>query len=369
MSFSKKILVLKEIEEGFSINGKRLSGICRIETEDGVSRLFLTVINATAKQDFLYKIMIVDDKKTAFSFSLGSRPTSFNTTLPPSYSVNGVCAGIYAVKNDIPITIAFSKEDGFNMSVADFKKIVAEKCLTEKKEREKQDELRPKNPKVTEPSPIHPPYPPAEQPDPTVTPPEEFPSPKGQEVKDLYDDEAVATENYYTFDKEIELKLNAVKEWTIENVRIEDDEPHLRGKKEKTPSDKDFDCIEDEESSNQREENQENKPFYLTVKTELENIFSKFPPEESLQKTFYDSRWARVNYSPDKYYVVGLVKEEGKEKYICYGVPATYSETPPKELEGYCTFIPLSIFDLSGDGYWVMFQDAISGQCKKPEPV
>ena len=36
--------------------------------------------------------------------------------------------------------------------------------------------------KITDPTPVHPPYPPAEQPDPTVTPPQEFPSPKSEEV-------------------------------------------------------------------------------------------------------------------------------------------------------------------------------------------
>lgn len=368
MGFSKKILVLKEIEQGFSLNGKRLSGICRVETESGVSRIFLTVINALAKNDFEYKIMIVDGKKNSFNYDLGYRASSFSATLPPTYNEKGLCAGLYVVKDDIPLTVAFAKEDGFNFTVNDFKKTVAEKCLTEKKEREKR--LPTPDEKEIEPTPIHPPYPPAEEPDPTITPPEEFPSPKSQEIKQHYDDEAVATENYYVFDKEIELKLNAVKEWTSENVRIEDDEPAFRGKEEKTQSIEDFNRAENEESFIERQENEDDgQPFYLTVKTELDNIFNKFPPEENLQKTFYDSRWARVNYSPDKYYVVGLVKEDGKEKYICYGVPATYSENPPEELKGYCTFIPLSIFNLSGDGYWVMFQDAINGQCKKPEII
>ena len=371
MGFSKKILVLKELEEGFSLNGKHLSGICRVETEDGVSRLFLTVINATTRTDFQYKLMLIDGKKVPFVFNLGARPNSFCATLPPNYEKSKLCVGIYAVKDDIPITVAFAKDDNFSVTINDFKKTVAEKCLSEKKDREKQEQPSPEKKEIKEPcpEPTHPPYPPSQDPDPTITPPEEFPSPKSQEVKCCYDDEAVATENYYDFDKEIELKLNAVKEWTRENVRIEDDEPSFRSKEEETTRVENFDRIEDEKSSFERPENEENQPFYLTVKGELDNIFNKFPPEESLQKTFLDSRWARINYSPDNYYVVGLIKEDGKEKYICYGVPAVFSQSPPEELKGFCTFIPLSIFDLSGEGYWVMFQDAISGQCKKPESV
>ena len=78
---------------------------------------------------------------------------------------------------------------------------------------------------------------------------------------------------------------------------------------------------------------------------------------------FYDSTFVKIAYAEDKYYVVGLVKEEQKEKYICYGVPGEYSTTPPKELKGYCSFVPTSIFDMQGNGYWMMFQCAITGEC------
>lgn len=60
---------------------------------------------------------------------------------------------------------------------------------------------------------------------------------------------------------------------------------------------------------------------------------------------------------------MGLTEEKGRPKYICYGVPAKYSPYPPKELAGYCTFIPLSIFEMKGDGFWMLFQDAKTGEC------
>ena len=73
----------------------------------------------------------------------------------------------------------------------------------------------------------------------------------------------------------------------------------------------------------------------------------------------------KINYSQSGYYVVGVINENKTPKYICYGVPAVYSKTPPKELDGFCTFIPLSIFSLDGDGFWMMFQDAVTGECIK----
>ena len=98
---------------------------------------------------------------------------------------------------------------------------------------------------------------------------------------------------------------------------------------------------------------------------ELEQMLNKFPREDALLSVFPDSSWVRINYSDDKYYVVGVVKEMGREKYICYGVPSEYSENPPEELKGFCSFIPLSVFSVKGDGYFMMFQDAVTGECIK----
>ena len=109
----------------------------------------------------------------------------------------------------------------------------------------------------------------------------------------------------------------------------------------------------------------ENCSYYQKAKRELEEVFSRFPIEEDLVKIFPESKWCKVYYECEKYYVVGVIKENDEEKYICYGVPATYSPTPPKELKGYCSFIPLSVFALKGEGYWMIFQDAITGECIK----
>ena len=38
---------------------------------------------------------------------------------------------------------------------------------------------------------------------------------------------------------------------------------------------------------------------------------------------------------------------------------------PPEAFKGKCSFLPLSLFDPDGKGYWMMFQDAETGQCVK----
>ena len=72
-----------------------------------------------------------------------------------------------------------------------------------------------------------------------------------------------------------------------------------------------------------------------------------------------------MNYAEGKYYTVGLIRLDGLPRYICYGVPGKYSLHPPNELAGYCSFLPLSLFDLKGDGYWMLYQDADTGDAVK----
>ena len=182
----------------------------------------------------------------------------------------------------------------------------------------------------------------------------------------VYDDEAVATENYFETDTDIQNKLKAIKEWDFENCSYEDELfASFSSQKEKEEQIGD-NCIEDEKDFCQSQSYSQQNPYYLSVKEELQEVFSKFPPENCLKSMFPDSQWARINYAENKYYLVGLIKELNTEKYICYGVPATFSNQPPKELDGYCTFIPLSIYDMQGEGFWMMFQDAITGKCITP---
>ena len=362
MSFYKKILVLKELSNGYSTLNQ-VSGIARIEFENGVSELFLTIINLSVIIGAEYKFLIVDGGKNTYFLNGGTRPTSIHANLPDYLDFEkGFAVGVFFVKNDIPQTVAFAKEDGFDFCLNDFKKTVAEKCLCDRKSTSKPTPLQPNE----QSPPTHPPYPPTPNPDPTITPPEEFPSPEKPQVKAVYDDEAVATENYYAIDQSIEQRLCAVKEMTYANIRMEDATPYYRNKEKTEQSRCGTDCFQNETHVSDCEKFSQEHPYFATVKSELDGVFEKFPHENSLENMFKESTFVKIYYSQEKFYVVGLIKEKNKEKYICYGVPALYSKNPPTELKGYCTFVPLSIFNLTGNGFWMMFQDAITGDCVKP---
>ncbi len=348
MSFYKKILVLKQIETGFSAVSLPVSVMCRIELEDENATLHLTAVNILPIENTVYKFMLVDANGFCYTFDCGKRPSvnSFIFDSIPAVK-RGVSVGLYAV-NGVPITFAFASEDDSSCSLSDFRSLVAQKCLEERSLTLKEQ------PAVKEPPKID-------------TEKIGFPSQKNDTVKTFYDDEAVATTNFYEFDQQ-PLNPFELKETDNDALRIPNVQTADNGKEETEIIRSTTDFFENETNADYGEEFSKESPYYQSVANNLQEIFDKYPNDDRLNGLFPKSRWVKINYSADKYYIVGVIKENSKEKYICYGVPAVYSKTPPKELKGYCTFIPLSIFDLSGEGFWMMFQDAETGECIKPKP-
>lgn len=395
MSYQKKVVVLKQTENGFSQPDKILGGIVRIEKENGISSLFLSLINFAPAASGEYCLFIADGNKTVFKFPLGKYPRSLIKTFNESPDLShGFAAGVCLVAEDIPLLVAYQRSDDCNVSLSDFKKIVAEKCAETRKHRQKAEDSPVYNMKPpTTPATTDAPSPPKNgERELFVAEKENFVE---SETPPAYDDEAVATENFYDVDESIKMRTDLLKSYIDEQAEQNTTELQYENATNKTETiprapaaeqarEETNEEINKEVNKNLNEDTTENaeigfifsekeknysidNPYYETVKKELADLFDKFPAEEQLEKTLYGGKFVKINYSAEKYYVAGVLKEEAKEKYICYGIPAAYSKTPPKELDGYCSFIPLSVFDLKGDGYWMMFQDAITGECIKPK--
>ncbi len=102
--------------------------------------------------------------------------------------------------------------------------------------------------------------------------------------------------------------------------------------------------------------------FYHLIKGQLDDLFETYPMHEQLMGIVPDSKWVRVDYENNgKEYVVGLIYDGDTIKYICYGVPGMYSKMPPENLQAYSQWLPVDLSDPEGEGYWVMYQDAVSG--------
>ena len=349
--FRKKVIVLKEIEHSRKVSGKPLSAIARLEYENGVCDFHLTVVNPIPLSSGSCSIFIVDKNGKSLSFDIGKRPVFFHKTLEEKNELeNGFAAGIVFVKDGLPETLAFARSDESDVSLSDFKKAVAEKCLLNRRQQQKECE-------------------------PILASPEtacdiSFKAPLNAQMLEQavkYDDEAVATENYYELDEGIEEKLGAIRGFDCERLRNENGLPTDSSKEKEKESAACNCCAQNEADEDSCEKYSDRNRFFLSVQKELCELFERFPQDERLKKYFPDSRFVKIHYSEKSYYIVGVIKEEGTEKYICYGVPSTYSPEPPKELKGYCSFIPLSIFDMTGEGFWMMFQDAVTGNCIAPK--
>lgn len=350
MNFYKKVLVLKEISQGFSLTGKEICGIARMESESGIFTLHLSFINISALNGGRYYAFLKCGKSKTYSFDLGTRPISFRTVITDALDyAHGVSIGLFFIKDDLPVMIAFSCTEDSSCSLSDLKRTVIEKCMENRKGSDG---------KPPKPSPVKPPLSPLPNPNPNTCPPDEF---KG------YNDEVVATENYYENDVDFAEKLKFIERFDNDSIHDENAMPSCFCQEEKEKNSAHTCGFKNETDAVKSQIYSTDNPYYLTVKKHLDELFFKFPEEDALVKIVPESKWVKISYSQSKYYVVGLVSEAKTEKYICYGVPATYSPTPPETLKGYCSFVPRSIFDLTGEGYWMMFQDAVTGECVKAQ--
>lgn len=342
MTYCKKVAVLKQYAEGFS-SVKALSGIVRIETESEIGTIFISIINATHVSVGEYVCYVADSVGNLHKFTLGKRPSSLTKNFPVCPNVaNGFSAGLFYVENNLPLLVAFCKTEDFQGNMQTLKKSVNERCLQDFK--------------VV-----------ADKPDIQTSKPEE--TKRNKSITEIYNDEAVATENYFGIDDCINEKISILENWQDEILQNENGGTIHRSQTQKEQNQERLNCFENETNVNFSQKYTNSNPYYNQVKEELKVLFEKFPQENALLGIFPNGKWVKIFYSEDKYYVVGLITECDKPKYICYGIPHPYSEQPPKELEGVSTFIPLSLFDLRGDGYWMMFQDAVTGKCVKMKSV
>ena len=101
--------------------------------------------------------------------------------------------------------------------------------------------------------------------------------------------------------------------------------------------------------------------FYESVSDQLQKLFDKCERYTALEKLLPDSRWIKVDYDTSgRYYLVGLIGDP--VRYMCYGVPGEYSPEPPPELAGYCQWLAADPNDPAGKGFWIMYQDGVTGK-------
>ena len=105
--------------------------------------------------------------------------------------------------------------------------------------------------------------------------------------------------------------------------------------------------------------------FYSLIQPQLDELFSRFPHFKELEDLVENTEWVRVSYSDDgsQHYILGKLFDGAEVTHLCYGIPApSRSTAPPNSLMDYCQWLPLNLDDPNGAGYWVMYQNAETGE-------
>lgn len=139
-----------------------------------------------------------------------------------------------------------------------------------------------------------------------------------------YNDEAIASENYYG----------------SESADDGDDAAADAG----------------EETINPISVGQEGEAYYACVREKLELAFRKYPKDTRLLSAFPNSAWVRAENA-----LLGILYREGRPAYLCVAVEA--KGDPPAEMREHCMFVPASPFVREEEeGFYVVFQSAATGE-------
>lgn len=323
--YIKKLCVLKQLSSGFAADGKKVSALATAETYAGKLTVNLSLINFAPLSEGRYRAALIDEHGTAEIFDVSGNGCTLKKSSELNISDGFGCIVAFVSGKVSPV--AFGK---CGDKIYDVKKICARIGAEEEPHKE----------------------PPAPAQGEGQTPP-------------AYDDELVASENYYDF-PDADMEHLSLRENKEEQNAKNGERPASGGEKGKIPKSAGKD--EDAQSlfrfaGAENLGDDERACYYQKVKKELDALFSRYPEEESLKKLIPLSQWVRIDFGKGKYYIVGVIREEKTPKYICYGVPAAQRGDPPEALKGWCSFLPASLFDLDGKGYWMMYQDAETGAC------
>ena len=341
MNYVKKMCILRQIKQGFSGDGKALSGLIKIEQYGKNLAIEVSIINFAPLVSGEYYCLLSDGKGKTEMLALRGK-SIFNILSDIDIS-EGFCGIICFVKNEV-VPIAYGINGNGNYDWRAILNATLPPVFPKSKQEKVGGEIafeRQNQATMSELS--------------AKTAVEDNSS---SEVEG-YNDEEVATENYFE-EKEDERKQPAK---TDENARSQGANQNER-EEERTNAAEDGDA-----SGVLPPFGKAPDGYYLSVKGELDELFSKYPKDTTLCGAFSHSEWARIKGDEQNpQYLVGALYKDGKVRYICYAIAAEDKAHPPEEIKSVCTFIPVSPLVNAG-GFFVIFQSAASGECIKPARI
>jgi len=352
MNYIKKMCILRQIRQGFSGDGKTLSGLIKIEQYGKNLAVEVSIINFAPLVSGEYYCLITDGKGKTEMLALRGK-SLFNILSDLDIS-EGFCGILCYVKTEvIPIAYGINGNRTYDWKSIlngalppvfpniqkDFKGEIAETAPMDSSFHGEKTHTPPPVPQEKKEG-------------------ERIPAPLvSEKMPPLYDDETLSEENYF---EEVE------------------DEPKRLSKAEKNAHNQGANQKQDEKTGADHTKNEDvahlRKSFktdpdgyYLTVKEELDKLFKTYPRDKTLNGAFSCSDWIRVKGTAKRpEYLVGILKREDRVQHICYALRAEDRNHPPEEIEKVCSFVPISPYDET-EGFFVLFQSAASGECVRPE--
>ncbi len=392
MNYVKKMCILRQIKQGFSGDGKTLSGLIKIEQYGKNLAVEVSIINFAPLASGEYYCLLSDGKGKTEMLSLRGKSmfnilsdldiaggfcgiicyvkqevvpiaygingngtydwrTILNTTLPPVFPKKQVQKTDSAIAKSLPsLDQAYGFDDTNEPTVYEMNAYFDKKNSTSASQEVLKAEVV--NVPIAEEIPV------VE----AVVVPEENTKAGGAAraaeapQKESYDDEKIVTENYFEED-------NREREQSTQTNQ----DAYAQTPAEKQGAQAGSDVAENDDAAGVLHAFKTDPDgYYLSVKRELDGLFAKYPKDESLAEAFRHSEWVRIRGTEAQpQYLVGALYEEGRVKYICYALSAENRENPPEEIKNVCAFVPSSPLEDSA-GFFVIFQSAASGECVKP---
>jgi len=213
-----------------------------------------------------------------------------------------------------------------------------------------------------------------------------------QNVKNMYDDEAIAVDNYYTAQPLINPTFTEKMREKGHLLKSE----HIFANQNSTVYPQCVDC-ENEENNNEKYKNNDEDDraaapqnngtkappcadklcqddgcgsrhtsgggepvYYSKIKEELESLFYRYERVPELEQAVDGSVFVRIPYDGQRFYVAGKTTVNGRAECVVFGVPANGGEMPP-EFKGKAFKVPCG-----ASAYFLIYQYADSGEIVFP---
>ena len=338
MNYVKKMCVLRQVRQGFSGDGKTLSGLVKVEQYGKNLAVEVSIINFAPLALGEYYCLLSDGKGKTETLAL--RGKSLFNIISDLNIANGFCAVVCYVKNEVsPIAYGINGNGSYDWRAIlnktmppVFPQNSEEKtAIVSETEEEKASKFTQQSPPIRS---------------------------DKENTENEYDDEKFAEENYYAEQTENEQIVSE----KIENYAHFESGTEMQSEKERA-----YTTENGNAQSILHPFTTDGDGYYSSVKTEIDELMQKYPRDECLTQAFACSEWVRIKGDENNpQYLVGVIYDDGKAKYICYALATKNRNAPPEEIQNVCTFVPKNVYD-ENDGFFVIFQSASTGECIKPE--